>query len=57
MPLEKAVEMLEIELLYKTLQAYPTIRQAAKVLGVSHPTVIRKIQKYKLDYDLMRLNN
>jgi len=48
MPFEKAVEMLEIELLRKTLQAYPTIRQAAKVLGVSHPTVLRKIQKYKL---------
>ena len=48
MPLEKAVEMLEIELLRKTLKTYPTIRQAAKVLGVSHPTVLRKIQKYKL---------
>lgn len=48
MPFEKAVEMLEIELLRKTLQAYPTIRQAAKILGVSHPTVLRKIQKYKL---------
>ena len=48
MPFEKAVEMLEIELLHKTLQAYPAIRQAAKVLGVSHPTVLRKIQKYKL---------
>jgi len=48
MPFEKAVEMLEIELLRKTLQAYPSIRQAAKVLGVSHPTVLRKIHKYKI---------
>jgi len=48
LPFEKAIEMLEIELLRKTLQAYPTIRQAAKFLGVSHPTVLRKIQKYKL---------
>ncbi|MBC2722069.1 sigma 54-interacting transcriptional regulator [Desulfosporosinus sp.] len=48
MPFEKAVEMLEIELLRKTLQTYPSIRQAAKVLGVSHPTVLRKIHKYKI---------
>jgi len=55
MSFEKAVEMLEIELLRKTLQAYPTLRQAAKVLGVSHPTVLRKIQKYKLmPADLIR---
>ena len=46
-PFRNAVEMLEKELLRKTMQAYPTTRQAAKVLGVSHPTVIRKIQKYK----------
>lgn len=45
---DEAVEILEKELLRKTMQAYPTTRQAAKVLGVSHPTVIRKIQKYKL---------
>lgn len=30
------------------MQSYPTTRQAARILGVSHPTVIRKMQKYKL---------
>ncbi len=45
---EDAVEILEKELIRKTMQVYPTTRQAAKVLGVSHPTVIRKLQKYKL---------
>ncbi|CAA7601097.1 RNA polymerase sigma factor 54 interaction domain protein [Acididesulfobacillus acetoxydans] len=45
---KKAVQMLEKELLQKTMQSYPTTRQAAKVLGVSHPTIIRKLQKYKL---------
>lgn len=47
-PLEKAVEMVERELLKKTMKAYPSIRQAAKVLGVTHPTVLNKLQKYKL---------
>lgn len=46
--LERAIEMLERELLRKTMQSYPTTRQAARILGVSHPTVIRKMQKYKL---------
>ncbi|GAB6171155.1 sigma 54-interacting transcriptional regulator [Paradesulfitobacterium aromaticivorans] len=48
--LERAIEMLERELLRKTMQSYPTTRQAARILGVSHPTVIRKMQKYKLVY-------
>jgi len=46
--LEKAVEMVEKELLMKTIKAYPSIRQAAKILGVTHPTVLNKIQKYNL---------
>ena len=46
--LEKAVEMVERELLKKTIKAYPSIRQAAKFLGVTHPTVLNKIKKYKL---------
>lgn len=46
--LAKAVEMVEKELLKKTIKAYPSIRQAAKILGVTHPTVLNKIQKYKL---------
>lgn len=43
--------MLEKELLAKTLELYPSIRKAARVLGVSHPTVIRKAQKYQIGYN------
>ncbi len=48
MSFQDAVEVLEKELLRKVLQIYPTTRQAARLLGVSHPTVIRKMQKYRL---------
>ncbi|HWJ03150.1 MAG TPA: sigma 54-interacting transcriptional regulator [Verrucomicrobiae bacterium] len=45
---KEAVELLEKELLRKTMQDNPSTRQAARVLGVSHPTVIRKLNHYKL---------
>lgn len=47
-PLRTASEILERKLISKALQLFGSTRKAAKILGVSHPTVIRKAQKYKL---------
>ncbi|MFZ5649944.1 MAG: sigma 54-interacting transcriptional regulator [Bacillota bacterium] len=47
-PLRAASEILEKKLIAKALQLFGSTRKAAKILGVSHPTVIRKAQKYKL---------
>ncbi|MHB8917885.1 MAG: sigma-54 interaction domain-containing protein [Desulfocucumaceae bacterium] len=47
-PLRTASEILERKLIAKALQLFGSTRKAAKILGVSHPTVIRKAQKYKL---------
>ncbi|MFZ5634042.1 MAG: sigma-54 interaction domain-containing protein [Bacillota bacterium] len=47
-PLRAASEILERKLIAKALQLFGSTRKAAKILGVSHPTVIRKAQKYKL---------
>jgi len=32
----------------RTLQLHLSTRKAARILGVSHPTIIRKLQKYKM---------
>lgn len=48
MPLQDAVEEVEKQLIVKTLQKYSTTREVAKVLGVSQPTIVRKMQKYGL---------
>jgi len=47
-PLRAASEIVEKKLIAKALQLFGSTRKAAKILGVSHPTVIRKAQKYKL---------
>ncbi|MCL6610324.1 MAG: sigma 54-interacting transcriptional regulator [Peptococcaceae bacterium] len=47
-PLRTASEILERKLIAKALQLFGSTRKAAKILGVSHPTVIRKAQKYNL---------
>ncbi len=47
-PLRAASEILEKKLILKALQLFGSTRKAAKILGVSHPTVIRKAQKYNL---------
>ena len=46
--LEEAGELMEKELLVKAMQMYGSTRKVAKALGVTHPTIIRKAQKYKL---------
>jgi len=48
LPIQKAVELIEKELLAKALQVHLSTRKAARVLGVSHPTIIRKLQKYQI---------
>jgi transcriptional regulator of aroF, aroG, tyrA and aromatic amino acid transport len=40
----------EQKLLSQALKKYGSIRRAAKVLGVSHVTLLNKIKKYRLDY-------
>jgi len=47
-PLQTASEILEKKLVAKALQLSGSTRKAAKILGVTHPTVIRKAQKYNL---------
>jgi len=47
-PLQTASEILEKKLITKALQLTGSTRKAAKILGVTHPTVIRKAQKYNL---------
>lgn len=51
-PLQEASEILEKKLILKALQICGSTRKAAKVLGVSHPTVIRKAQKLKIKTSL-----
>lgn len=42
MPLKKAVDMLEKELIENALRKHGSTYKAAKVLGVTQPTVFRK---------------
>lgn len=48
-PLSKAAEILETKLVEKALLLFGSTRKAAKILGVSHPTIIRKAQKYNIN--------
>lgn len=48
MLLEEAVEEVEKQLIAKTLQKYSTTREVAKALGVSQPTIVRKMKRYGL---------
>ncbi|GAV23267.1 sigma 54-interacting transcriptional regulator [Carboxydothermus pertinax] len=46
--LEEAVNQVEKELIEKALKRFPSIRQAAKSLGVTHTTLRNKIKKLNL---------
>ena len=46
--LDKAVDEFERRLIVKALAKHKTIRQTAKVLGVSHTTIMNKIKKFEL---------
>ena len=47
-PLKLASDILEKKLIAKALQLSGSTRKAAKILGVTHPTVIRKAHKFNL---------
>lgn len=45
--LQQAVEQLERDIISETLQAFPSRREAAKVLGLSKSTFYEKLKKYE----------
>lgn len=49
--LKDTVEEVEKQIIHKALKKYKTTREVAKALGVSQPTVVRKINKYYISYD------
>ncbi len=46
--LKDALDQSEREILIKALEQYKTTRAMAKALGVSQPTIVRKLQKYAI---------
>ncbi|SKC36174.1 sigma-54 interaction domain-containing protein [Maledivibacter halophilus] len=49
LPLKKAVDLLEEELIKKALKKYGTTRKAASVLKVDQSTIVRKMKKFRSD--------
>ncbi|MGE7918143.1 sigma-54 interaction domain-containing protein [Viridibacillus sp. NPDC093762] len=47
-PLKEVVEITEKNEIMKALQACSSIRKAAKVLGISHTTLLRKMNQYNI---------
>lgn len=59
MSLKEATEELEKQIIMNAVKKYRTTREVAKVLEVSQPTIVRKINKYKQemsDTELKRLD-
>jgi transcriptional regulator of aroF, aroG, tyrA and aromatic amino acid transport len=50
--LEDVVKTCETEAIVKALGKYKSIRRAAKALGVSHTTVVNKMNKYRIGYPI-----
>ncbi|NPV89392.1 MAG: sigma 54-interacting transcriptional regulator [Firmicutes bacterium] len=48
MPLRNAVEEVEKQLLLRAIRNYRTTRKIAEVLGLSQPSVVRKLNKYRI---------
>jgi PAS domain S-box-containing protein/TyrR family helix-turn-helix protein len=48
-PLKKAVEEVEHQLLKRALREYGTTRKVAKILGVNQSTIVRKMQQYSIE--------
>lgn len=48
MPLKKAIEDVEAQLIENALKEHGTTRKAAKILGVNQSTIVRKIKSYNL---------
>ena len=47
-PLKSAVEEVEKQLLLRAIRNYRTTRKIAEVLGLSQPSVVRKLNKYRI---------
>lgn len=47
-PLADAVSELEASLIRSAIAQYGSLRPASRVLGISHPTLLRKMRKYKI---------
>ncbi|MFP3416459.1 helix-turn-helix domain-containing protein, partial [Bacillus sp. SIMBA_074] len=50
-PLKKALEETEKQLLSQALSTYKSTRKMAKALEVSQTTIMRKLGKYQFVYD------
>lgn len=50
MNLKKALEETEKQMIKNASEKYKTTRQIAKILGISQPSVVRKMQKYGIDH-------
>lgn len=50
-PLKSAVKEVEKQLLFKAMARYGSTRKAAKVLRVSQPTVVRKLQEHGMNLE------
>lgn len=50
--LEEVVKTCETEAIVNALKNHKSIRKAARALGVSHTTIVNKINKYKINYIL-----
>ncbi|MCL6599611.1 MAG: sigma 54-interacting transcriptional regulator [Alicyclobacillus macrosporangiidus] len=50
--LRYALEQLEKDMIAAALQMYPTASKAADALGISQPTIVRKMKKYNLSKSL-----
>ncbi|WP_176431318.1 sigma-54 interaction domain-containing protein [Anaerovirgula multivorans] len=46
--LKDTIEEVEKQIIHKAVIKYKTTREVAKALGVSQPTIVRKINKYKI---------
>lgn len=47
-PLDDILSKVEKNVIKQALSKYKSIRKAAKALGISHPTLLRKMEKYQL---------
>ncbi|MFB4162293.1 sigma-54 interaction domain-containing protein [Alteribacillus sp. JSM 102045] len=50
LPLRESMELYEKSVIIRTLKKVKSIRQAARILEVSHSTLVRKVQRYDVDY-------
>ncbi len=48
-PLKEQVADLEKKIIVSTLEKYKTVRQSARILNISHPALLNKMKKYKIE--------